>query len=289
MEKSIKDLIKEQLANLKPKEDELTYELKSYELKSYAEDRIKQHKEEALRKYPLTPDECLGRAFNNDEDFAVCTGNTYYLDGNKAFRQKDGGEVEDITDKAKVFHLVIQPFSEYIIISNKMAVKPYKDGYKTPKLTKVLLKQIEDKVAVWSDKGYLTDLQGNVIPSNGNKAGKPRMWRVSGQGIYNGSIKDLARKNYIDKLHDYLDPWFAHLPSVEEKDMTLVLEFFIEKQHKNLDNDARHIWGKVIQDIMKVRILKEDTVENISGNFHRTRYVQDEKDVRLEISLYINY
>jgi len=188
-----------------------------------------------------------------------------------------------------VFHLTIKPFTERIVIAQRQKIKPYKKNYATPKLTIQLQKDIASGSLIWSEKGYLTDLTGTVIPSNKNKAGEPRYWRVNGQDIYNGRIKDMARMNYIDKMHKYLEPWFTELSQVEETGLTLKVGFYIMREAKNLDNDNRGLWIKVIQDIMKKRILPEDCQEIICGNYHFTEYVQTEEEVRLEVELIKNY
>lgn len=196
--------------------------------------------------------------------------------------------LEEFFKGRKVFEVSIPNFTNSIAVNNKTRVKPYREGYKTPKVPKKYLTPEYDYRG-----GKLVHLiSGEVIPANASKAGMAKIWICNGQEIYNGKIHDHARANYIEKMKNYIKPYIEETPFVTEINLTLEVRFYLldnaikKDNKKNIDNINLWIWSKVIGDVMKTLILPDDNPYIIPEDNFKTIFVEDESDTRLEIILW---
>lgn len=186
--------------------------------------------------------------------------------------------------------IIIEDPTEYIRISNKRAVKPFSQNSK-----KKLAKKYQTEDYRWNAKGYLIDKNGLIVPSNPRVAGTPRDWRINGQDIYNQKIKHSGRASIMGKLHDMFDPHIKKLKVIDQNEypLTLRVEFYTLDHNKqagterNIDNDNKWIYEKVIQDsLTAMGIIRDDNPYVINENIKKTIFVESEKDVRMEITIY---
>lgn len=178
--------------------------------------------------------------------------------------------------------VIVPNFNGSIVLANKIRVKPYREGYKTPRVPqKYLTPEYGYK------GGKLVHLaSGDIVPSNGNKAGTPRITMVNGQDLYNGRIKEFARATFMTKLKEYLFPYFEEQGIIREKGLTCQLHFYLlDKGKFNIDNDNLWIWTKTVCDLLKQYILTDDDPKTICAHNTKTFFVTDEYKTRLEISL----
>lgn len=190
----------------------------------------------------------------------------------------------------EIVKVTISNFNEYIRIAEKRMVKPFIQNSK-----KKLPKKYQTEEFVWNRKGYLVHADtGIIVPSNPVMAGKPRLWRINGQDIYNQKVKHSARASIMQKMHAKFIPYLGELQEINPKlfPLTLRINFFIKDQTKeegrenNIDNDNRWIYHKVIQDtLVEKKKIPDDNPHIINGNYHKTYFVEDDKDCKVEIIL----
>lgn len=198
--------------------------------------------------------------------------------------QETGSMFFNGDDFKKIFSVTINNFSEHIVISNKTRAKPYIKGKITPKLPLKYSNAI-GTLYEWDDQKRLIDMgTGEIVPSNPGKAGQPKLWRPNGQDIYSDYIDRHARNKYMEKLKEYLLPYFTERPKIEETRLRLELLFYVTDREKhNLDNDNRWIWTKAMMDVLKVTLLPEDDPKIIFSNSWDTYFVSLESDMKMEV------
>jgi hypothetical protein len=185
----------------------------------------------------------------------------------------------------EIFKVTINNFNEYVKISEKRQVKPfYKGKRKIPK-------KYQSDSYTWDGKGRLVDkLTNKIIPSNPRVAGQKRYWRINGQDIYNQKISHSGRHSIMSRLHDLFNPHLKDLDKIEEKYITLKIEFHVLDQdlvagkEKNIDNDNRWIYGKAIRDCLRdLGKIPDDDPHNIKGDWSETNFVENKEDCKLVI------
>lgn len=190
----------------------------------------------------------------------------------------------------EIRNIIIPNLSEYLRISEKRAVKPFMKDSK-----KKIPKKYQTNDYKWNAKGYLVDKRGLVVSSNPIVAGTPRDWRINGQDIYNQKIKHSARGGIMNKLHSIFDPIMAGVQTIDEKDypLSLRLNFYTvdhnkeENRERNIDNDNKWIYEKVVQDsLTNVGVIRDDNPYVINENIKKTIFIDDPKDSKLEIIIY---
>lgn len=182
-----------------------------------------------------------------------------------------------------IFSVTIPNFTNTIVVANKMRVKPYLKGRKTPKIpAKYKTADYE-----YNSAGKLANVHtGEICISNPTKAGNVRLWTVNFNDVYSGKIKDQALGVYMDKLKAYLMPYFEEQSLVREKGLTCQLHFYVlDKGKYNLDDDNMCLWTKATCDVMKSTILPEDNPYIICSHITKTIFVTDEYQTKLIISL----
>ncbi len=185
----------------------------------------------------------------------------------------------------EIFKITIKNFQEYVKIADKRQVKPFLKGKRK------IPKRYETNDYIWDGKGRLINAKtGDIIASNPIVAGTERWWRINGQDIYNQKIKHSARHGIMSKLHEMFIPHLKNISKIENFPIRLELNFFIldnnkiKTREKNIDNDNKWLYNKVIQDTLtELGIIPDDNCYYINGNNITTTFVDDITDVKLEI------
>lgn len=191
----------------------------------------------------------------------------------------------------KLLSVTINNYTNSIVISKKQQIKPYRRGFKTPKLPKYLSDNIGSDY-FWDSKGRLIDKFKNVVPSNKSKAGTPKIWHINGQDIYDDKINKHSRNNYMDKLKAFLLPYFEDREFIQEEDLELRIYIYVLDQRKvvsakkNIDNDNLWILDKATGDVLKGLIIKEDNPYVLPAHYRKTIFVEKEEEQKLIIELW---
>lgn len=189
---------------------------------------------------------------------------------------------------AEIVKLTIPKLNEFIRIAEKKSVKPFLKDSK-----KKLPKKYQTNDFKWDAKGRLVNrLTGLVVPSNPITAGKPRDWKMNGQDLYNQKVKHNARNAIMYKMHERFKGTLEELPILRDFPLTLELNFYLldllkaPGRERNIDNDNRWIYHKVIQDTMtELGKIPDDNPYYINGNITRTFFVDNIEDTKLDIIL----
>jgi hypothetical protein len=189
----------------------------------------------------------------------------------------------------ELFYTVIPNFTNSIIVANKVRIKPYRKGFKTPALPLKYSKLI-DVLYFWDKKGYLINGLGELVASNSKKAGLPRIWIVNFQDLYNGKLNPFSVNSYIQKMKDYLLPYIEDMAEIhDEDDLKLELRFYIQKKANwtnNIDIDNMSaLWFKASLDCLKGTVIKDDHPFIITGTKALVYFVE-EHETKLEIRLW---
>ena len=185
--------------------------------------------------------------------------------------------------------IVIPNFSEYIRIAEARRAKPI---LKNSKRRLPIKYQTEDYI--WNTKGQLIHAKtGSLVPANSITVGQPRDWRINGQDIYNQKIKHTTRGGIMQKMHTKFNEHLNKIEPLVDFPVTLHLKFYIQDarklndKSKNIDNDNRWIYHKVIQDCLRdLKKIPEDELDFINENRHKTYFVDSPEECRLEIHIY---
>lgn len=184
--------------------------------------------------------------------------------------------------------IVLETFNEYIKISDKRQLKPFKKvdvdaGKYFPK------KYQNTDIYTWNNDGKLIYKETKkLVPKNSKVVGQPRYWKINGQDIYNQKISQTHRAVIMNKLHALFEPLFKEIKSLQNFPVGLRINFYtIDEGKFNIDNDNKWIWEKVIQDSMsRVKYIPDDSPKYINENIKKTIFVEDKKDTKIEIIIY---
>lgn len=189
-----------------------------------------------------------------------------------------------------IVKIEIPRFNEYIRIANARKAKPILKGSK-----KKLQKKYQNENYTWNQKGQLINAKtGLIVPANSLTVGSPRDWRINGQDVYNQKVKHSARNSIMVKMHAKFKDHLNQIKNIDPKlfPLTLRINFYIqdnnklEGRDKNIDNDNRWIYHKVVQDtLVELKKMKDDNLYFINGNYHKTYFVENPEDCKLEIIL----
>lgn len=190
----------------------------------------------------------------------------------------------------EIVKIVIPQFSEYIRIANKRSLKPFEKSSK-----KKLAKKYQTDEYRWNNKGYLVFADtGLLVPSNPRMVGEPRDWKINGQDVYNQKVTHNGRNAIATKMHEKFKEDLSKIEPIDKDELpvTLRINFYILDRNKvrdktkNIDNDNRWIYHKFIQDtLVELGKFEDDNPYMINGNYHKTYFVENEEDVKLEIIL----
>jgi hypothetical protein len=111
---------------------------------------------------------------------------------------------------------------------------------------------------------------GQKIISNKKTAGKPRLWRVNGQGMYNGSLNPIMRATITKYYHKYLEQFVILnlLPfDTENFPLSVSLDIYEIREDKIPDIGNLWIWLKWFEDVLtECEIIPDDNPTYIIEN-----------------------
>jgi len=193
----------------------------------------------------------------------------------------------------QLLSITIPNFTNTIVISNKQQVKPYKRGFKTPKLPKYL----SDNIGIdyfWDAKGKLVDKFKNIVPSNKSKAGTPRLYEVNFQDLHGGKLNGFQINQRIEKMKEFILPYFTDREFIDEENLKVELIFKLYDKRRNKTRDNKMLdednlvplWQKACRDVMKMTIVKDDDQNTFRASENSIEYVETEAEQTLEIILW---
>lgn len=149
----------------------------------------------------------------------------------------------------------------------------WKDRDKLPKKHKTNLNR---SPILKGSKLYCQDSEGNLFIKNTNKVGKPNLWILNGQDLYNASLNWRLRKNVAEYFHKYfalyitrqLNPIF--IP--EGKHLSISCDIY-EIKRGNMP-DASNMWllEKFFEDALQECGIIKDDGPDIVEESGRKRY-----------------
>lgn len=192
----------------------------------------------------------------------------------------------------EIFKVTINKFNDSIKLAEKRALIPIKKGE-----NKIFPKKYQNENFGWNKDNKLIDLRtGDLVARNSQLVGKPRLWKLNGQDIYNQKVKHSARGGIMQKLHALFEPHLKHI-KIEEKNYPIslrinhyTLDYNKEAgKQKNIDNDNKWIYEKVIMDCLRdLKIIPDDNPYYVNENTKKTIFVEDFRDIKLEIIGYVD-
>lgn len=187
----------------------------------------------------------------------------------------------------EIFKVTINKFNDSIKLAEKRKLIPIIKGEK-----KIFPKKYQNENFIWNAKNQLINKDtGDLVARNSMLVGKPRYWKLNGQDIYNQKVKHSARGGIMQKLHAMFEP---HLKNIKIEDKSYPISLRINHytldynkeagKDKNIDNDNKWIYNKVIMDSLRdLKVIPDDNPYYINENTIKTIFVDDYKDIKLEI------
>lgn len=117
-----------------------------------------------------------------------------------------------------------------------------------------------------------------VLSKKGRKTGKPKVWTVNGQSLYNASLHFISRAKVTDYFHKYLSKYIkeqitkSQIQSLISHQLSISLDIYEIKKGKLPDIGNLWIWIKWFEDaLQECEVIPNDNSDIIieSG---RTRY-----------------
>lgn len=163
-------------------------------------------------------------------------------------------------------NILINDFSEYIQVAKQIKPTYYKQ--KNTRIPKMYSKPN----FIFKDKKLFNTTTEQYVIANKNKAGKPRMYKVNGQDLYNGRMHHSTRSKIVYELHEYFAPYVSELPVFTEYPIEITMEFVIKDQGKNnIDNDNKWLWQKAFTDTLTIEgKIIDDSPKYVSSHTLKT-------------------
>lgn len=185
--------------------------------------------------------------------------------------------------------IVIPNYPDELLMANSMRPKYYIAEWSVAKGEKNIPKSfLNEEKYYFSDKGILMN-RSTGLPQlkNSKSVGKPRMWKVNFQDIWNQSITRMARAIRTEKLKEIFRSYIEQFNIITEFpiEVSIILYntgFKIDTSNKGV------IYIKIIEDLLQeLKKIPNDSINyvNCSG---RTKciLVENKEEIRMEI--YIN-
>lgn len=128
--------------------------------------------------------------------------------------------------------------------------------YFKKKAKKPLPKKYQSKNYRYGKEGVLVDKFGRKVVANSLSVGKPRMWKINGQGLYSGSLHPKSRAKLTEWAHQYLGQFVQpikpiHIPKGKYLAISLTMYGVLpENQSQNWDCSNQWIWIKWFEDTL---------------------------------------
>lgn len=193
------------------------------------------------------------------------------------------------------FNIVIPDYPEHFKLSNARRAEYYNAGDKLPLYIQRRIAKSEVILCTKKDR-YKDSVTNEYLVKNKRTAGKPRLSKINGQGIWDGSIMQFTRNTMRNYLHEYFKPFIIRqLPSkifTNSKDKFLQLEyiFYIPLDNKHhLQDYLNHsyCYMKTFEDALtELQVINDDDLSILRGGYPRVVNVEDETERRLEVKFH---
>jgi hypothetical protein len=195
--------------------------------------------------------------------------------------------------RESIYEIEIKDYPNKIQLSAKRMAVYYRVGGKKP-----IPKKYLNERYVFNDKGFLEDIvTGDRVIANPKVAGKPRMWNVNFQAIWNQAIKHQQRAVITNKLKELLVPHVENLIPIKEYPIGVEM-FIIDTEMKVDVHNKSVIYHKVFHDLLvkpyvgeneknTPAIIPDDNAEHINDS-GRLKFIRTSSldEVRMVIRIY---
>ncbi len=193
------------------------------------------------------------------------------------------------------FNIVIPHYAQHFKLSEKRMREYYYPGDKVP----LYVQKKIDNLSYDLDpiKGCYRDVvSGEFIVKNKNTAGKPRLEKINGQKIWDGSVAQFTRNKMKDFLSSYFTPFIARQlpPKIfpPSKDHYIQLEYiyFIPFDKTPFLQDYlnhSYPYQKIFEDTLtKMEVIIDDDPYHVRGGYARLVDIEDETERRMEVKFH---
>lgn len=167
--------------------------------------------------------------------------------------------------------VVIPLYIEHVEMSKSQRATYYKKG------DKKIPKKYQTDMYAFDGKGRLYSLEiRQFVIKNAKKAGTPRLWKINGQGLWNGEIERFTRIKIAEEMHAYFeDIIILNLPDKIEipEGQYLHLEYIFYRDdldHAHTQDLWNHsvLFTKVFEDsLAKLKVIPDDNPKYIRGSY----------------------
>lgn len=168
--------------------------------------------------------------------------------------------------------ILFNNFSEYIKVSDKIRPQYYKQGNtRIPKM-------YQKANYIFRERKLFDTTTNLFVLANRNKVGKPKLYKVNGQDLYNGRMHHSSRAKVVSELHNYFAPYVAQLPVYTKYPIEIRMEFRVKDEGKHsIDNDNKWLWQKAFTDTLtqEERII-DDSPRYVCSHTLRTELIDKE-------------
>ena len=150
--------------------------------------------------------------------------------------------------------IIIPNYPDKICVSKKRRPVYFISKDSSKKRGKKLIpkKYQNEELYEFNKEGILINKQTNEkVIANSVSAGKPKLWVVNFQEIYNGNVAKQKRACYINVLKDVLRPYIASISALKEEDYPIGLSIELFNDSFRIDASNKGvIYIKVIEDLL---------------------------------------
>lgn len=140
-------------------------------------------------------------------------------------------------------------------------------------------------------KAYCSDSEGERFLKNTKKAGRPNVWVMNGQDLYNATLNWRLRKTVAKFYHGYFSGFIAaQLKPIDlEEGIALSISCDIHEVKRSHMPDVSNMWllEKFFEDALQEQgIIKDDNPDYvIESGRKRYHWVEDPKDRKLVFTI----
>lgn len=175
----------------------------------------------------------------------------------------------------ETFKVIIPEWENHYVKSKKTMAKYwlYKDRAKLPKKHAAVLK---DTPLIIRGKAYCQDLSGERFIKNSVKAGKPNIWILNGQDLYNAALNWRLRKSVAKYYHNYFSEYIREqlnpIEIPEGKHLSISCDIYEIKRGNMPDVSNMWLLEKFFEDaLQECGIIPDDSPDYVKES-GRKRY-----------------
>jgi hypothetical protein len=190
------------------------------------------------------------------------------------------------------YQVIIPEWESFYVKSQKTAIKYwlFKDKEKLPLKYK---KDLREDPLILRGKAYCCDSTGERFIKNTKKAGKPNIWILNGQDLYNAMLNWRLRKTVAKYFHEYFAGYIEkQLKPIEiptGKHLSISCDIYEIKRGNMPDVSNMWLLEKFFEDaLQECKIIPEDSPDYvIESGRKRYRWVKDPKKRKLIFTIKI--